>query len=119
MKERKLLFSVTPADCREDAFTVGGNGGSGKDTSNTGVRFVHLASGAVGEARDERSREANRRRAWQRMASSDTFKKWHRLETARRLGQPSIDDVVEKEMDPANLRIEVRVEGKWKDESLA
>lgn len=40
--DKQLLFSVTIKDCRVDTFTVGGNGGSGKDTSNTGVRVTHL-----------------------------------------------------------------------------
>lgn len=42
MREKKLLFSVTIKDCRVDNFTVGGNGGAGKDTSNTGARVTHL-----------------------------------------------------------------------------
>ncbi len=41
MKEKKLLFSITIKDCKVDAFTVGGNGGAGKDTSNTGCRVTH------------------------------------------------------------------------------
>lgn len=41
-QEKVLLFSVTIKDCKVDAFTVGGNGGSGKDTSNTGARVTHL-----------------------------------------------------------------------------
>jgi protein subunit release factor A len=41
MKEKKLLFTITIKDCRVDSFTVGGNGGSGKDTSNTGARVTH------------------------------------------------------------------------------
>lgn len=42
MKEKHLLFSVTIKDCRVDAFTPGGNGGSGKDTCNSGCRITHL-----------------------------------------------------------------------------
>ncbi len=39
---KQLLFSVTIKDCKCDAFTVGGRGGSGKDTSNTGVRVLSV-----------------------------------------------------------------------------
>lgn len=42
MKEKHLLFSLTKKDFRIDNFTVGGNGGSGKDTSRTGARITHL-----------------------------------------------------------------------------
>jgi hypothetical protein len=38
---RKLLFSVTIKDCDVQSFTVGGNGGGGKDTSNNGIRVIH------------------------------------------------------------------------------
>lgn len=110
---KRLLFSVTTADCDEQHFTVGGHGGAGKDTSNTGVRFLHRASGAVGECREERSQKANRRKAWERLAAHQKFKAWHKLETAKRLGLPSIDDLVEAAMDPKNLRIESRISGKW------
>jgi hypothetical protein len=41
MKDKKLLFSVTMNDCDVQTFTVKGNGGSGKDTSQTGIRIVH------------------------------------------------------------------------------
>lgn len=87
---KKLLFSVTMADCDLQTFTVGGHGGSGKDTSNTGVRIIHRASGAVGEGREERSQVSNKRRAWRRMAESPAFRAWHRVETARRLASPRL-----------------------------
>lgn len=110
---RKLLFSVTTKDCDEQHFTVGGNGGSGKDTSNTGVRFIHRPSGAVGESREERSQVANRRKAWDRMANSPTMQKWLRVEAARRQGKPTVEELVEADMAEKNLKIEMRQEGKW------
>lgn len=110
---KKLLFSVTPKDCRLDTFTVGGNGGSGKDTSNTGVRWTHPPSGAVGESREERSQQANKIRAWKRMASSEAMQKWLRLKAAELSGLPSPEKLVEEAMHPRNLKIEIRDAGKW------
>lgn len=52
---KTLLFSVTIKDVDMQTFTVGGHGGSGKGTSNSGCRLVHRDSGAVGEGRDHRS----------------------------------------------------------------
>lgn len=40
-KEKRLLFSVTIADCDVKTFTVKGPGGGGKDTSQTGIRVTH------------------------------------------------------------------------------
>ena len=110
---RKLLFSVTLSDCEVQTFTVGGHGGSGKDTSNTGVRIVHPPSGAVGVGRDERSQLQNKRAAFCRMGRSKTFKSWAKLEAAKLAGAKSIDQQVEDDMKEENLRVEVMEEGKW------
>lgn len=111
---RRLLFSVTIDDCDIQTFTVSGHGGSGKDTSNTGVRIIHRASGARGEGREHREQSRNKRLAFVRMAQTKQFRDWHRLAVARALGASSIEDQVEKSMDPVNLKIEVRgPDGKW------
>lgn len=112
---RKRLFSVKIEDCRVDNFTVGGNGGGGKDTSNTGVRVTHEPSGATGRATDTRSGHKNRVLAFRRMGESDTFVRWARAESARLLGQPTIDSQVEDAMAPHNLKIEEKVGGIWKE----
>lgn len=111
---KKLLFSVTPKDCKLDTFTVHGPGGGGKDTSNTGVRWTHLASGAVGEAREERSQQSNKVKAWERMARSQKFQTWAHIEASRRAGLPSIDDMVDHAMQEKFLCVEYRGEGgRW------
>lgn len=111
---KQLLFSVTPKDCKLDTFTVHGPGGGGKDTSNTGVRWTHLASGAVGEAREERSQQQNKLKAWQRMAESKQFRAWVSMQAAKIAGMPSVDEQVDKMMEPKNLKIEGRGEdGRW------
>lgn len=106
-KNKQLLFSVTLEDCRVDTFTVGGNGGSGKDTSNTGVRITHIESGAVGKAVDTRSQSKNKKLAFKRMAESKKFKDWHRIECAKRLGIISnIDKIIDNQMSEENITIE-------------
>ena len=88
---RKPLFSVTKSDLRIDTFTVPGPGGGGKDTSNTGVRITHMASGAVGEGRKERRQSSNKEEAFRKMAEHPKFKSWMKLETAKRLNQPAVE----------------------------
>jgi protein subunit release factor A len=116
MPKRELLFSVTIADCKVDTFTVGGPGGGGKDTSNTGVRITHPPSGAVGEGREERSQALNKQKAFGRMARSPQFQSWLRLKTAELKGRPSLAELVEQAMAPENIRVEIREDGKWKKE---
>jgi len=111
---RELLFSVTKKDLRIDTFKSGGPGGQNQNKRDTGVRITHKASGAVGTAREHRTQEQNKKTAFRRMAESKQFKAWHRVETARRSGYlADIEQKVEKQMAPSNLRIEVVQEGKW------
>jgi len=91
-RKRTKLFSVTSADCTMQTFTVSGPGGGGKDTSQTGVRWIHPPSGAVGEGREERHQKANKESAWRKMSNSPRMQRWLRIEAAKRMGvAPEID----------------------------
>jgi protein subunit release factor B len=118
---KQLLFSVTAADCRWDYYVASGDGGQNRQKRNTAVRCTHIASGAVGKSSDGRSQEQNRKVAFQHMAESEVFKKWHKIEIARRTGRlDAIDRKVEEALAPTNIKTEVRDEkGLWKkiDES--
>lgn len=112
---RELLFSVTKEDFELQTFRAGGKGGQGQNKRSTGVRLIHKASGARGEARDERSFDQNRKNAFLRLVETKEFKVWHKIETARRLGRAGeIDQIVRNAMEPQHLMIEVRDErGRW------
>lgn len=84
---KRLLFSVGMKDFRMQTFSVGGHGGSGKDTSNSGVRLIHDASGAVGEGREHRSNTRNRRSAFEKLIATKKFRDWHKIECARQMGK--------------------------------
>lgn len=114
---REKLFSVTLADCDEEKFRAGGKGGQGQNKRSVGVRIRHRASGAVGEARDSRSYPQNRTNAFLRMANSDRFKAWHKMECARLLGrEEEVRLRVEKDMAPKNIRVERRNDaGLWEE----
>lgn len=110
---KELLFSVTPNDCEMQTFRSGGAGGQNQNKRDTGVRYIHKPSGAVGEARDERSQWQNRQLAWKRMAEHPKFKIWIAQEIWLRSGLPSPEKQVEKDLRPGNLKMEIRVGGKW------
>lgn len=115
---RELLFSVTASDCRWDYFRPSGNGGQGMQKTDSGVRCTHIASGAVGQATDTRSQSQNKRLAFKRMAESDKFKKWHKIETSRRLGKyVGLDQEVDKLMQDKYLKVEIQKDGKWVKEN--
>ncbi len=82
----QLLFSVTKKDLIRQTFAAGGKGGQKQNSTNSAVRFIHPPSGAAGEARDSRHQYQNERQAFLRMAESPEFKRWHKIECARRIG---------------------------------
>jgi peptide chain release factor 2 len=55
------------AQCRVETFRSGGPGGQHQNTTESGVRLVHLPSGVRAEARDERSQHRNRALALERL----------------------------------------------------
>lgn len=113
---KELAFSVTLKDCRVDTFSAGGKGGQNQNRRSTGVRIVHLASGAIGEARDERSQLQNKRLALKRMAATDVFKLWVR----RRSGEVTLAQIkVSEEMRPRNIKTEVKVNGLWVERDIS
>jgi protein subunit release factor B len=73
-----------------------GPGGQHRNKTSTGVRIVHRASGAIGEATDSKSQEENKRAAFRRMAETPEFKVWMDLQ-----------------LHPELLRIETRRAGEW------
>ena len=109
---KELAFSVTLKDCKLDTFSAGGPGGQHQNTSNTGVRITHLASGAVGESREHRSQLQNKQAAFRRMVESGKFQAW---KNKKLWGNPlSPEEQVELDMRPENLIIMGRENGKAK-----
>lgn len=108
MSTRKLLFSVSAKDCRWDYYKGSGAGGQKRNKTENCVRCTHVASGAVGKAEEGRSKEQNKRKAFRRMAESDKFKKWQRIEVARVTGRiKQIEENIERELnDPTITKVE-------------
>lgn len=113
---RTLLFSITPKDAsiRRDTFRSGGPGGQHQNKTESGVRFTHLPSGAVGESRESRSQHENERRAWRRMVAHPKFQWWVNAEVARLDGAVPLEERVAAMLDdPKQTVVEVRQDGRW------
>ena len=109
-------FSVTIEDCEVQTFRSGGKGGQHQNKTETGVRIIHSDSGARGESRQERSQLLNKKLAWKRLIETQKFKTWLTREIHLRNGLPSAEDRVVKDMQPENLKVEVKDErGRWTD----
>lgn len=113
---KKLIMSVTMDDCEMQVFRTGGNGGQHQNKTSSGVRIIHHPSGARGESREERSQLQNKKAAFHRMANSTTFRVW----LNQQLASETPEQRVAKDMDPRNLKVEVKdEEGRWTDERLS
>lgn len=113
-KEKEILFTVTSKDCDWQFVRSSGPGGQNVNKRSTKVRCTHRASGAVGESDETRSQHDNKRLAFRKMAETSEFRAWHKIETARKLGQEiDLTETVDTMMKDVNLRVEGRVDGKW------
>jgi protein subunit release factor B len=109
----KPILSVTLKDCEVQTFRAGGNGGQHQNKTDSGCRIIHRPSGARGESREERSQLQNKRAAFLRMAKSTKFRVW----LNQQLALETPEERVAKDMDPKNLKVEVKDEkGRWTDE---
>lgn len=112
-KERVKILSVTMADCDLQTFAAGGNGGQRQNTCNTGVRIIHRASGARGEARDDRSQLRNKRAAWLRMTQDPKFQLWLRIALGQQMAIEAETTRYLQDIPAKDLRTEVKVDGRW------
>lgn len=104
---RELLFSVTASDCSFEYIRGSGKGGQKRNKTSSKVRCKHEPSGAIGVSDDTRSQHKNKEIAFRRMAESSNFQKWHKLETAKRLGKlQDIEDAINESMKEENLLVE-------------
>lgn len=116
---KELLFTITAADCRWDYYRGSGAGGQHRNKTDSACRCTHLASGAVGQAEDDRSQHVNKRLAFKRMAESKTFKAWHVMEVARRTGElQRINEQIDFDMKH-RIKVEVQEKGRWVPEKAA
>lgn len=111
---KELLFSVTASDCDWQYIRGTGPGGQKRNKTETRVRCQHRASGAVGESDLTRSQAQNKQIAFRKMAESNEFRSWHKIETARRMGDKmTIEEKIDAAMGDNNLKVEGKLNGKW------
>lgn len=114
MSPRKLLFSVRIQDCKVEAMrTSKGAGGQKRDKTSSAIRITHPPSGAVGFSQEHREQGRNKREAFVRMVKSKEFEAWHRVTASIMMGKEPIESVVEGQMGPDNIRVDVKRKGRW------
>jgi len=68
-------FRLTPQDLKIETFRSGGPGGQHQNTTDSGVRVTHLATGLSAISTEERSQHRNRKRALERLEARFLLKR--------------------------------------------
>lgn len=112
MKEH--LFTVRKKDFEIQTFKSGGPGGQHQNKTDSGVRLIHKASGAVGESRTAKSQHRNKKIALKRLIETDKFKLWVQKMAFEITSGETIEQKVEREMNLKHIKFEIKnKEGKW------
>lgn len=111
--ERKHLFSITKKDFEVQTFKAGGKGGQHQNKTDSAVRIIHSDSGAVGISRSDRSQHRNKKLALERLTKTSKFKLWINRRVNEISVGKTIEEQVEEDMKPKNLKIEVMNNGSW------
>lgn len=116
---KELLFTVRKKDFEIQSFQSGGKGGQHQNKTDSGVRIIHRASGAVGVSRTDRSQHKNKKMAFNRLVQSIAFQQWAKRVASRIVNEKSVGVLVEEQMSSKNLKVEIRDNsGKWSPELL-
>ena len=111
---KQYLFSVTKKDLKVEFFSGTGAGGQYRNKHQNCVRIHHPDSGAIVTGQSQRSRPENIREALYNLKKHPKFKIWYTTRIFEITRGKTIEEIVEEQMSPENLKIEVRgEEDKW------
>jgi protein subunit release factor B len=117
VKQKLLSLSKEKGDFKIETFRSGGKGGQHQNTTDSGVRIIHVKTGISAESRTERSQKQNMQIAFRNLCKKPEFQNWLRIESARTAGflktQKEIIQEIENETQDKYLKVEVNVAGKW------
>lgn len=113
---KELLFSVTKKDLVIEYFSGTGAGGQYRNRHPNCVRIKHPPSGALTTGQSNRERPANLREAFENLVNAPLFKVWQSQKIMECLSGEIVEQRVEKQLDPDNLKVEGKDEqGRWVD----
>lgn len=112
--DKTKISIATKKDFDVSYFCGSGAGGQARNKVASGVQIIHRESGAIGRASDSRSQADNKKNAFLRLTNSPKFKFWMAQKLYEIQQNETIEQTVDKEMAPENLKIEIKDEsGKW------
>lgn len=104
---KQLLFSITKKDFVLQTFKGRGAGGQKRNKTDSCVRIIHKASGAIGECCEQKQQVQNKKIAFERLVKTKKFVNWHKFKASMAMkGIIDIEKEVDKMMSAKNLKIE-------------
>jgi peptide chain release factor 1 len=120
MSKKELLFSLTKKDFVVQWFSGTGAGGQHRNKHQNCCRLYHPDSGVRTTGQSNRDRIANQKEAFKSLVDHPQFKLWFNFKVMECLDKESIEDKVNKMMDPKNIKIEGKDEnGTWTELEMA
>lgn len=111
--KKELLFSITKKDFKIDYFSGTGSGGQYRNKHQNCVRILHKDSGTIATGQSYRERKANLKEAFNGLLKNYKFKVWHTRMVHEKLSGKTIEELVEEQMKPENIKIEIKNNDKW------
>ena len=115
--KKEILFSVTKKDFVVEPYKGSGKGGQHRNKTMSCCRIRHPDSGAVSQACEERDYHRNRKVAFKRLTASTKFEMWRKRKAYEiSHGIKELEKEFEDTMNPKNIKVEIKIEGKWAEE---
>jgi len=117
MSEKQKINICSAKDFDISYYCGSGPGGQARNKVASGVQLIHFNSGAIGRASDSRSQSENKKNAFLRLIETPKFKFWLAKKKFEIKNQQTIEESLDKELSPENLKIEIQQDGKWMEVS--
>ena len=116
--KKEHLFSITKKDFEIEYFSGKGAGGQHRNKHQNCVRMKHIESGVTTTGQSNKERQRNIREAFDSLVKHPKFKVWINRKVLEIIEGKTIEDKVNEQMAPENLRIEVRGKSGWTEYGL-
>ncbi|WP_285905151.1 peptide chain release factor family protein [Pseudodesulfovibrio pelocollis] len=117
MESKKAVFSVTKKDFTITYFSGTGAGGQHRNRHMNCVRIKHNETGILYTGQSHREREANFKEAFVALCNDKRFLAFCQMRLVELERRETLEERVDKLMDPGALKIEIQENGRWVVES--
>jgi protein subunit release factor B len=116
LPERQRITILSKKDLSFSTFCGSGAGGQARNKVHSGCQIRHEESGATGRASDSRSLEQNKQSAFKRLLEDPRMKFWLAKKVYEVKAHETVEQTLEKETQPDNLKFEVKnALGRWEE----